>query len=149
MDLTDREISLIRQSFARLKAENDTVSPFGDAFYARVFAHMPEARSLFRADMAGQGMQFLSTLHVLVDHLDDLDRIDRELRTLGEGHAAFGVRPEHYAPMGEALIETMREAFGETFDAETEEAWRRAYTGLSQRMVAAGMPGEAERVTPS
>src|SRR6056297_799606 len=148
MDLTDREISLIRQSFARLKAENNTVRPFGDAFYARVFAHMPEARSLFRADMAGQGMQFLSTLHVVVDHLDDLDRIDRELRTLGEGHAAFGVRPEHYAPMGEALIETMRAAFGETFDPETEAAWRRAYTGLSRRMVAAGLPGEAERVTP-
>jgi len=143
MDLTDREISLIRDSFARLKADHSDVNPFGEAFYARVFAHMPEARALFRPDLEGQGMQFLSTLHVMVDHLDDLGRIDAELLALGQGHAAYGVQPEQYAPMGEALVETMRAALGDDFGDETERAWRRAYAGLSERMIAAARPAGA------
>ena len=137
MDLTPREISLIRASFQQLKGEKGGVNPFGEAFYARVFDRMPEARDLFREDMAEQGMQFLSTLHVVVDHLEDIDRIDREISNLGRGHAAFGVRPEQYGPMGEALMDTMRDSLGTAFDEETETAWRKAYAAVSDRMIAA------------
>lgn len=134
MDLTDREIALIRDSFAALKADRSGVNPFGEAFYGRVFELMPEARSLFREDMAAQGMQFLSTLHVLVDHLEDAAAVDRETANLGRGHAAFGVTPEMYAPMGQALAETMRAMLGDRYDAETETAWRKAYDSFAARM---------------
>lgn len=137
MDLTPREIEIIRASFARLKAEKGDVNPFGEAFYTRVFDRMPEARALFRHDMAEQGMQFLTTLHVLVDHLDSLDGVDAEIRALGQGHAAYGVRPEQYPPMGDALIETMRASLGDAFDAEVEAAWRKGYALLADRMQAA------------
>ena len=137
MHLTPREIDLVRTSFERLKADKSGVNPFGDAFYARVFEKMPASRQLFREDLAEQGMQFLSTLHVVVDHLEDIGQIDRELSNLGRGHAAFGVRAEQYAPMGEALMETMRDSLGADFDAETEAAWRRAYGLVADRMVAA------------
>ena len=137
MDLTDREIALIRDSFARLKADRSDVNPFGDAFYARVFERMPEARRLFRPDLEGQGMQFLTTLHVLVDHLDDPGRVDEELAKLGQGHAAYGVKDEHFPPMGEALMDTMRASLGSEFSDEAETAWRKAYEGIARRMIAA------------
>jgi nitric oxide dioxygenase len=98
---------------------------------------MPEAREMFRDDMANQGMQFLSTLRVVVDHIDDLDRIDGELRNLGRGHGAYGVRAEQYGPMGDALIETMRDTLGPEFDAEAQAAWRKAYEAVAARMQAA------------
>lgn len=137
MPLTDREIAIIRLSFQRLKAEKGDANPFGPAFYTRVFEKMPEAREMFRDDMANQGMQFLSTLRVVVDHIDDLDRIDGELRNLGRGHGAYGVRAEQYGPMGDALIETMRDTLGPEFDAEAQAAWRKAYEAVASRMQAA------------
>lgn len=140
MDLTDREITLIRKSFVKLREDRTGVNPFGEVLYERVFALMPEARPLFRDDMQEQGMQFLSALHVLVDHLEASDRIDRETRNLGLGHAAFGVSAEMYGPMGAALIQTMRTCLGERFDEETEQAWARAYADFAERMVKAAEP---------
>jgi len=144
MDLTPREIDLLRESFDKLssKASLSTTATSGDQFgrifYEHLFALAPELRPMFRSDLEGQGMKFLSTLHVLVDAFDDEEALRPQLRQLSEGHAAYGVKPEHFAPMGEALIRTMRDALGEDMPDETEQAWRRAYDQLAEEMVALG-----------
>jgi nitric oxide dioxygenase len=45
------------------------------------------------------------------------------------------VRDEHYAIVGKALIETLREALGEAFGAEVEQAWASAYAALAGAML--------------
>ncbi len=134
MPLTDREIALVRQSFARLREIKTTQNPFGEAFYERLFEKMPEARSLFRSDLSEQGMRFLSTLGVIVDCLDAPEGCTDTMQRLGQGHAAYGVKAEHYGPMGEALRETMADWLGERYDAETDAAWAAAYSDVAERI---------------
>ncbi len=137
MSLTETEIARIRQSFDRLREQKTGRDPFGTDFYDRLFARAPETRALFREDLAEQGMRFLSTLAVIVGGLDRPDALDPQFERLAAGHRAYGVRPEHFAPMGEALRETMAATLGERYDAETDAAWARAYDLIAARVGAA------------
>ena len=47
----------------------------------------------------------------------------------------YGVVPEHYAVVGEALIATLSDALGDAFDAETKEAWVAVYGIVQKTMI--------------
>jgi hemoglobin-like flavoprotein len=135
MTLTTAKIDLIRDSFAHLQPHVETASAL---FYDRLFEIAPNVRTLFRADMAGQGMRFMSTLGVILQDLDDPEALGPYLERLAIGHAAYGVRPEHFRPMGQALIETMRETLGPAFTEEAVAAWEAAYDHIASQMIALG-----------
>jgi nitric oxide dioxygenase len=132
MTLTTAQIDLIRDSFHRLQPDVEIAS---ELLYKRLFEIAPELRSMFRSDMVGQGMQFMSTLGVIVQHLDDPQALRPHLEHLAQGHAAYGVKPEHFRPMGQALIWAMRETLGERFPEGADAAWEAAYDLLAREMV--------------
>ena len=132
MTLTTAQIDLIRDSFHRLDPDVETAS---ELLYQRLFEITPELRSMFRSDMAGQGMQFMSTLGVILQHLDDPQALRPHLEHLAQGHAAYGVKPEHFRLMGQALIWTMRKTLGERFPEGAAAAWETAYELLAREMV--------------
>ena len=135
MQLKADEIARIRATMEELKEHRE---PAGTSFYENLFRISPELRPMFREDMTGQGMKFLSTLAVIVDTIGDEARLDPKLDELGRDHAALGVRAEHYAPMREALMATMKQYLGGDFTPEVEAAWERAYGQIAGRMLAAG-----------
>ena len=130
--LTPDQVGLIRKSFEMLEPDRK----IAERFYERLFEIAPDLRTMFRPDMTGQGMRFMSTLGVIVQHLDDPEALDPYVRRLSEGHAAFGVEAAHFKPMGQALIDTMREALGERFPEGADRAWAAAYDHLAERMIA-------------
>jgi len=133
-ELTPEQIALIRDTFHML--EPDPV--IAERFYDRLFQIAPELRSLFRPDMTGQGMRFMTTLGIIVQHLDDPVALEPYVRRLAEGHAAYGVKPAHFRPMGQALIDTMRAALGRRFPKGADKAWMAAYDHLARRMIELG-----------
>ncbi len=135
MPLNDRERDLVQRSFEALRGD---LGPPSAEFYAALFRHAPELRPLFREDLGGQGMKFMTTLAVLVDNLDDPQALETRYRDLGRLHAAVGVRREHFLPMEEALMDTLRTALGAAFDAETEAAWRKAFRDFAAAMIETG-----------
>jgi len=134
MHLSADDLTLIRSTMAELKANAE---PASTDFYDRLFTIAPDLRPMFSDDLAGQGMKFMSTLSVIVDSLDDETALSPKLTQLGQGHRAFGVGEAHYAPMRQALIETMRAHIGSSFTPEAEGAWGRAYDQMAERMLAA------------
>ena len=50
---------------------------------------------------------------------------------LGKRHASYGVRPEHYEPVGAALLWTLEQGLGPDFTPPVKEAWTSAYLLLS------------------
>jgi nitric oxide dioxygenase len=133
MALTTAQIGLICDSFHRLQPDVETASGL---LYERLFEIAPELRAMFRSDMTGQGMQFMSTLGVILQHLDDPQALRPHLEHLAQGHAAFGVKAEHFHPMGQALIWSMRETLGENFPEGAAAAWEAAYELLAREMIA-------------
>ena len=70
-----------------------------------------------------------------VGMLTKLDELVPILTSLGTKHVGYGVVPEHYAVVGEALIATLGDALGDAFDAETKAAWVAVYGIVQKTMI--------------
>ncbi|HWG04697.1 MAG TPA: globin domain-containing protein, partial [Beijerinckiaceae bacterium] len=76
--------------------------------------------------------------------LDRIETIVPAAQALARRHVAYGVRPEHYAPVGAALVWTLEQGLGSDFAADVAEAWKAAYGVLSAAMIEAAYPLDAK-----
>ncbi|MDG4857208.1 FAD-binding oxidoreductase [Streptomyces sp. T-3] len=135
---------LIRRTMAEVGPVADKVTSY---FYALLFVRHPDLRALFPAAMDTQRDRLLKALLTAAEHIDNTEVLVAYLKNLGRGHRKYGTQPEHYPAVGEALIGALtRYAIG-TWDEETEAAWVRTYTTISQVMIDAA--SEDERRAPA
>ncbi|HWM39597.1 MAG TPA: globin domain-containing protein [Streptomyces sp.] len=124
----------------------EEVEPYADAatayFYALLFVQHPELRDLFPASMDSQRDRLFRALITAVRLADDPDVLSRYLSGLGRGHRKYGTRPEHYPAVGECLLGALAQYAPRTWSDETEDAWVRAYTLISQTMIDAAAEDE-------
>src|SRR5262249_22871971 len=97
--------------------------------YERLFAEHPALRSLFPAEMTGQRRKLLGALRAVVDNLRRPEQIVPLLEDLGQRHAGYGVKPEHFDAVGAALLGAIGE-FDDRFDEAAHAAWSRAYAHI-------------------
>ncbi len=135
MPLSEHQIRLVHASLPRLR---EKLQPASMTFYENLFAIAPDLRPMFREDLAGQGMKFLSTLNTIAEMLGGDPSLQTEIDDLARAHSGLGVRPEHFAPMGAALMVTLGETLGAEFTEDLRAAWRAAYEDIAARMSAAG-----------
>jgi len=138
--MTPEQIQTVRNTFAKVAAMKDEAAAL---FYRRLFELDPSLRPLFKVDMAGQGARLMTALAGVVGSLDQLERVLPALRALGRRHAAYGVRTEHYATVGEALIWTLEQGLGAAFTREARRAWVDAYGRLAWTMITAAEEDDA------
>ena len=133
--MTPTDIALIRTSWAAVEPIADTAASL---FYNRLFELDPAIERLFRrADMAAQRKILMQTLTVVVKSLDKLDQLVPAVQALGRRHAGYGVRDEHYATVGAALLWTLEAGLGESFTPPVRAAWAEAYGILASVMIQA------------
>jgi hemoglobin-like flavoprotein len=124
---------LLRDTLELTLARDDT---FPKRFYERLFAAHPSVQSLFHRSTAGaQNKLFAQKLTALIDNLDDPAWLERELSTLATNHAKYGVTPEMYPWVGDALVDTLREACGSAWTDEAERGWTEAYASLTRAIL--------------
>jgi hemoglobin-like flavoprotein len=100
-----------------------------------LFEIAPDVRPLFRGDMAEQGRKLMATLAVVVNGLADLESILPAASALAKKHVSYGVRAEHYGPVGVALLWTLERGLGADWTSDLAAAWTDAYTLLSEYMI--------------
>ena len=136
------DIDLIRTSWSGVEPIADTAAGL---FYGRLFELDPAIERLFRrTDMPAQRKVLMQTLTVVVKSLDKLDQIVPAVQALGRRHAGYGVREEHYATVGAALLWTLDRGLGDAFTPEVRDAWADAYGILATVMIEAARPETAE-----
>ena len=111
----------------------DTES-FSGRFYDKVFAAAPSIRALFKNDMAMQGRMLTHMLIGIVYSLSRPEHLVLGLKTLGKSHQKYGVRPEHYPIVKEALLETIEEQMGENSSDKVRDAWSQALDLVTNAM---------------
>lgn len=111
-------------------------------FYALLFVRHPDLRPLFPAAMDTQRDRLLKALLTAAEHIDNEAVLGEYLRNLGRGHRKYGTQPEHYPAVGECLIGALSQYAPAVWNAETEAAWVRAYTRISQIMIDAASADE-------
>ncbi len=105
-----------------------------ELFYNRLFELDPKLKPLFKGDIVEQGQKLMATLKFAVSSLTKLDQLVPALETLGKKHIDYGVTPEHYDTVGEALMWTLKEGLGTEFTPEVEDAWGAVYDTAAATM---------------
>ncbi|MEI6861141.1 MAG: globin family protein [Verrucomicrobiota bacterium] len=132
--MTPAEITLVRDSFQKVAP----IAPQAAAlFYGRLFELDPSLRPLFKGDMTEQGKKLMATLALATATLDRPDQLLPVVRQLGVRHVAYGVRDEHYATVGAALLWTLEQGLGADFTPAVRAAWTATYTLLADTMITA------------
>jgi hemoglobin-like flavoprotein len=129
--MTPEHVALVQSSF---KLVVPIATKAADLFYDRLFEIAPEVRSLFPTDMASQKVKLIGMLSTAVNNLHQLDVILPAVRDLGSRHRSYGVKSEHYAPVGAALLWTLEQGLGTAFTPDIKAAWGEAYLTLASAM---------------
>lgn len=132
--MTPQQIATVRRQFGLIAVDKDG---FAAAFYENLFDAHPALRPLFPGDMRPQRVKLVQALAHVILSLDNLGAVIDDVRALGLRHAGYGVTPDHYNAVGEALLQTLAERLGDTFDNASEAAWALAYGTLADAMMEA------------
>jgi hemoglobin-like flavoprotein len=130
--MTPHQIDLVQQTFADVKP---IAAAAAELFYNRLFTLEPSLRSMFKGDIRQQGQMLMSMIGAAVNGLKDLDALVPVVRSLGARHVKYGVRDEHYAIVGGALLWTLEQGLGAKFTPEVRDAWAAAYGLLADVMM--------------
>jgi NAD(P)H-flavin reductase/hemoglobin-like flavoprotein len=106
-------------------------------FYSTLFLNNPDTREMFPLSMAGQRDKLLSALGHIVSHVDATDELVPYLQQLGRDHRKFGVAPEHFPAVGQALIATLAHFLDEQWTDELAKDWADAFEVVAGVMTAA------------
>ncbi|MEU9499177.1 globin domain-containing protein [Streptomyces sp. NPDC048196] len=131
---------LIRRTMAEIGPVADKVTSY---FYALLFVQHPDLRALFPASMDTQRDRLFKALLTAATHVDDTEVLTGYLSNLGRGHRKYGTQPDHYPAVGECLLSALSRYATTSWGPETEAAWVRAYTAISQIMIDAAAENEA------
>jgi len=128
----DPAMVAIRETFAYLGKAGDEAVGY---FYAWLFLRRPELRLLFPPAMDEQRDRLFRALVRIVESLSTPDEMARYLAHLGRDHRKYGVEPEMYEAVGEALVATLRTFAAEAFTPAAEEAWTQTYAAAAALMI--------------
>lgn len=107
---------------------------FASKFYNRVFEKAPEARALFKNNMASQGRLLTHMLGGIVYSMSRPEHLTLGLKMLGESHARYGVNKTHYPVVLSSLLETIEEELGDYSSGQLLKAWEQALTIITTEM---------------
>ncbi len=105
-------------------------------FYSTLFFRNPELKSLFgRRSAVAQERMLLEAVLAVVEHMDDASWLRRTLRPLGAKHVAYGVKESMYPLVADALIATLCDASGDSWNEQLEQAWAGALGAVATEMI--------------
>lgn len=125
---------LVQESFKVVEKISDVAA---DIFYQRLFDIEPELRSLFSEDLREQKTKLMGALKVLVNTLDNPDKLIPILEDMGRKHKSYGVVEDHFVPVADALVWTLEEGLGADFTEEVRHAWTALYSAIASIMIEA------------
>lgn len=126
-----RKIALVQESFEKIASLGTEMA---DVFYAELFAIDPTLRTMFMGDMRDQNRKLFAALNYIVRSLHAPHQLLNNVEDLAKKHVSYGVRPEHYAYVGNALLRTLKKELGPQFTVELCDAWTEAFKTIAKIM---------------
>lgn len=128
------QVSILEKTIELIKPNSGV---FTDIFYDYIFSNFPINQSMFaNTDMTKQKEKLWQSLEVIVEKIRNPKLADIFLKGLGAAHVKYGVLPEHYSIIGEALIYAFKTNLGEDWTDEIEQSWIEAYNIIQSLMLA-------------
>lgn len=132
--MTPNQIETVKDCFQQVVP---VVEAFALDFYDELFRIAPSLRPLFPKDMTDQRIKLSETLGAVVLHLHKLYQLDDAISGLARRHVKYGAKPEHFAPVGHALIYALERHMPGGLTLVEKESWLAAYNQITDLLVGA------------
>lgn len=129
--MTPEHIEKVKTSWAKVVPIADDAAAL---FYGKLFELDPAVKAYFKGDMKEQGKKLMTTISLAVNSLDHLEELLPVVAGLGRRHVNYSVKDQDYDTVGEALLWTLGQGLGDTFDDAHKAAWTETYTTLANVM---------------
>lgn len=123
---------VVKESFSHIEPQAEKATAY---FCGRLFAEHPRLRALFPPSLDTERAKLFESLTQIVLSLDTPDALADYLGRLGRDHRRFGVVPEHYSAVGNALLATVRRFSPDAWRPEVEAAWTAVFATATKIMI--------------
>lgn len=145
-------ISAVLESWESLKrGKDDFYLVFGTKLFQRLFEISPPVKKIFgypididvtSAELI-QSKRFENHVRTVLDKLDvalnmlgpDIELLMDIMKDLGSKHINYGVKPEMYPILAEAILYALEDSLKEKFTPDVRQAWVETYTFLTFHML--------------
>ena len=150
-ELSYTTISHVLDSWEEVRRIKNFEETVGTILFQNLFKKSPQAKVLFgfpiNIDTDSHELltskRFLMHAAYLVQMLDtalnmvgpDIELLTEIMHELGAKHVRYGVKPEMFPIMGEAIITALKSSLNDKFTTSIEEAWKETFSELSGDMV--------------
>eukprot|EP00245_Coleochaete_scutata_P007304 TRINITY_DN22499_c0_g1_i1.p1 TRINITY_DN22499_c0_g1~~TRINITY_DN22499_c0_g1_i1.p1 ORF type:complete len:161 (-),score=51.28 TRINITY_DN22499_c0_g1_i1:245-727(-) len=157
MALTQEQSKLVGESWDVMK---NNMEIHGVQLFKNIFEIAPEAKGLFSfIKDDGSPVEDNPTLRkhatnvfktagetmIKFGEKGEMDALQPTLEALGARHFNYGVQPEHFAVVGQALLKTLEDGFGDKLTPELRAAWAQAYGEVAIMMKSGLEKGATKR----
>lgn len=136
--MTAEQVHEIRKTFALVERHPEVAAL---VFYRELFGLAPGLRPLFQNDIGEQARKLMEMLSAAIRLLDEPGRLVPVLEELGQRHAGYGVRAEHYAIVRQALVAMLRKVLDRELTPEVLAAWSALYDVVEASMLRGARSG--------
>jgi hemoglobin-like flavoprotein len=128
MELSPRQVDLLRASFAQLEPKAKVAAL---AYYQRLFATHPELRAQLRADLDTETRRLMELLRAATEFADQPAMLQSYLSVPGRSCPGFDASAPHLPAAGDALLWSLDATLGGELSPETRVAWAALHSTVS------------------
>ncbi|KAK4020173.1 neuroglobin [Daphnia magna] len=157
--LTQLEKDFVQQSWHHVRQD---LKAAGLGFFHAFFHAHPEYKEKFKkfADISADklienrafqvhAMSVMNAVTMVVDTLDDVPKLVKELKNLGASHGRHNIQVSHFRNLAVVLVAFLESALGpELFQDDVKQSWIKALD-LVVTVVATGLPQRTPAATES
>lgn len=134
--LSEKTIQVVKSTAPFLQENGEALTRH---FYKRMFSHNPEVLPFFNPAHQHAGTQqraLANAVAAYAANIDNLGALGPAVEIMAQKHVSLQVKPEHYAIVGENLLESIKELLGDEATKELIDAWAEAYGFLANILIA-------------
>lgn len=132
--MTDRKTLIIKTTWSYVMTQPELT---GELFYGKLFELDPTLRQMFPENMEGQMHKLINMITYMVSRLQTLPQIQKDIDAMAIRHTGYGVKDEHYALVGKALLWVLEDRLEGQWDEEAAQAWSELYGIWAESMIRA------------
>jgi len=145
-DVTYSMVMNVSRSWDQLKLTPNYVKEAGRLIFTRLIQLEPRAAALFGfgpdTTKIAEHPKFGVLAATMVDMIDcavaflgpDLDPLEEQLRCLGKRHEKYGVQPDFFPVMGQAVLYALQDILGSRFTLEDTVNWSCVFQFMATKM---------------
>jgi len=130
------EIECIKSCWSKIKNEKGT-DFFINHFYQHMFEHHPDTQALFPDDMAQQKKSLLSMLDNVINGIEYIEDLKKELLNLGKHHKNRGIKKEMFDTFISTIVVAANYSTNSSLTDNELAAWKNAFRKISDVMLEA------------